>query len=499
MTCTEPVPICTGLCGKLLGCGHHCVQRCHVGECGSCENLLEVSCRCGSEIKRIPCGYAQRLQNGAIIPPLCDRLCNKPKTCRRREHRCHDICCDMDIHVCDALCNKLLKCRQHNCRMECGHVGTCMDCIDGVSFDELRCACGRTVLYPPIPCGTVTPTSTQPCPPCPYFTTRICACGKNTVKNVPCSRQVVPSCGRPCLKLIEACQHRCLRFCHTGECIDETHRCMAKCGHKRMICNHECNQNCHGTKYCRENKACQEVITQACPCGNKSNQVTCGAWSECQSNQAVSLACDDDCLAAERNKLLAEALGVTPKDEAAFSSLSAPPNPPTITPLSLNAPSSSKPTNAIAQVSDVYNGIEISETSLNVMLYDGDTRAVVAVSSPSISAVDVSWKLQELEHSIRERILDTHLGLKLELLKGVDGWKAVSKKKARKAKVVERTKDVEDSSDLLVAESKSSALPSTAPTVDVVKGSSSVDGKAASPPLHIPSADCWEDIVEEPL
>jgi hypothetical protein len=83
------------------------------------------------------------------------------------------------------------------------------------------CHCNNTILDPPIPCGTRIACSypcsrpsppcghpsTQhtchedpiPCPPCPFLTSKTCACGKNTVGNVKCSQERV-SCGVVCGK-----------------------------------------------------------------------------------------------------------------------------------------------------------------------------------------------------------------------------------------------------------------------------------------------------------
>ena len=71
------------------------------------------------------------------------------------------------------------------------------------------CFCGRTVLDPPIPCGTKIRCNYQcpmppppcghprtqhtchddtiSCPPCPFLTTKLCACGKKEVRNLRCS------------------------------------------------------------------------------------------------------------------------------------------------------------------------------------------------------------------------------------------------------------------------------------------------------------------------
>jgi transcriptional repressor NF-X1 len=118
--------------------------------------------------------------------------------------------------------------------MACQHEGPCHVCVEGVSFDELTCGCGKTVIYPPIPCGTPIPECrypcrrprecghpsmtlhychplSEPCPPCMLFTTRSCACGKKTLSNIPCSRKTEASCGLPCKAIIDNCGHACGR------------------------------------------------------------------------------------------------------------------------------------------------------------------------------------------------------------------------------------------------------------------------------------------------
>src|SRR3954454_4296390 len=100
------------------------------------------------------------------------------------------------------------------------------------------CMCGRTTLMPPIPCGTQIqcnyPCNRPPplcghpkpvhschesegCPPCPFLTAKLCACGKMTLPNVRCSQPKV-SCGTPCGKPLPCGFHACQRLCHGDEC-----------------------------------------------------------------------------------------------------------------------------------------------------------------------------------------------------------------------------------------------------------------------------------------
>ena len=142
------------------------------------------------------------------------------------------------------------------------------------------CHCGRTILEPPIPCGTrmvcgypcdrppppcghpqtshACHEDPQRCPPCPFLTTKQCACGKKMVDNVRCSQEKV-SCGFTCGKCVSlsrrlvydmmpyticspllcvfynrllACGfHHCERLCHGDAC----GACHATCGKSRKL------------------------------------------------------------------------------------------------------------------------------------------------------------------------------------------------------------------------------------------------------------------------
>ncbi|VDC07404.1 unnamed protein product [Peniophora sp. CBMAI 1063] len=128
-------------------------------------------------------------------------------------------------HVCDLVCGKPLACGNHDCE-ERDHKGVCPSCLRS-SFEEMICYCGRTVLEPPIPCGTrinctypctrgnppcghpriphACHEDPSPCPPCVVLTSKPCACGKQNVANVRCSQEKV-SCGQAtALKCSDEC------------------------------------------------------------------------------------------------------------------------------------------------------------------------------------------------------------------------------------------------------------------------------------------------------
>ena len=153
---------------------------------------MSVSCRCGRNVFTLPCTSLQRNDYNIIIPPLCSTPCNKQKHCRK--HKCAETCCSKEIHICEEKCNKTLKCGSHKCSYTCGHPEKCHSCMEGVSFDELACYCGRTKMFPPIPCGAKPPICNYPC-------TRERPCGHAMLGFHPCHFDTEPC--PPCMVFVE--------------------------------------------------------------------------------------------------------------------------------------------------------------------------------------------------------------------------------------------------------------------------------------------------------
>lgn len=246
--CTDPIPTCESICMKPLeGCTHLCSQKCHVGPCPPCSIVIVRPCRCGSTTRDVRCHEDQRRSHGELEEILCDRPCTALRACGR--HQCNRPCCPLASlaivnkgkgkkkvtvldsdglndgagwHECDLVCGKQLGCGNHNCEQR-DHRGVCPPCLRS-SFEEMICRCGRTILEPPIPCGTrincrypcdrpppdcghprtqhACHEDPAPCPPCPFLTTKQCACGKKMVGNVRCSQEKV-SCGTTCGKYVK--------------------------------------------------------------------------------------------------------------------------------------------------------------------------------------------------------------------------------------------------------------------------------------------------------
>ncbi|TBU61184.1 hypothetical protein BD310DRAFT_1037442 [Dichomitus squalens] len=362
--CTDPVPTCASTCMKPLeGCEHVCSAKCHTGHCPPCSIRIVRPCRCGSTTREVLCSEDQAMararargESGPDSEILCERPCHILRECGR--HQCNRICCPLAAvlaslakgkgkkkpadalvdpegwHQCDLVCGKPLSCGNHHCA-ERDHKGACPPCLRS-SFDEMVCYCGRTVLEPPIPCGTrmacmypcprppplcghpkmphLCHEDPTPCPPCVHLTTKQCACGKKMVDHVKCSQaQEKVSCGATCGKLLPCGFHHCERSCHADACGD----CHATCGKPRKLCLpalHACQLSCHAPASCDESEPCRAIVTITCPCGRIRQPIPCGrSLSNPGGRESTQqLKCSNECAIAKRNALLAEALGINP-------------------------------------------------------------------------------------------------------------------------------------------------------------------------------------------
>ncbi|KAF5336563.1 hypothetical protein D9611_006507 [Ephemerocybe angulata] len=371
--CEAPIPTCASVCSKPHPqCSHPCETKCHLGPCPPCTVTITRPCRCGATTRRIPCYEVyEKAENGDIQVQeiLCDRPCTSLRACGR--HQCRRICCPLaslataqrkgkkramqqnevgigeergGLHECDLVCAKMLSCGNHRCE-ERDHKGPCPPCLRS-SFEEMFCPCGRTVLEPPVPCGTriqcnypcprpsppcghpKTPHACHddslPCPPCPHLTTKQCACGKKEISNVKCSLEKDKvSCGTVCGKLMSCGFHHCESLCHGGDC----GTCTAPCGKARKLCfpnHHPCTRPCHAPSACPETEPCEAIITITCPCGRIKQAVQCGRRvSHPSGHQVTAPKCINECSIAKRNARLAEALGIDPaskdKDKVVYN------------------------------------------------------------------------------------------------------------------------------------------------------------------------------------
>lgn len=352
--CNDPIPNCQKPCDKPLLCGHNCPRACHTGSCPPCFLTVDIKCRCGRSSFRSMC------HQGKIEPPMCFRLCKATLNCGR--HACGERCCpgerksierlatkrklkslmvanqfdDDDIeaeHICTRVCGRTLKCSTHQCEELC-HKGSCSTCREAI-FEEVSCNCGRSVLYPPQPCGTKPPVCNfncerpkrcghpqtqhnchpdeESCPKCPFLTEKRCLCWKKVLKNQPCWL-VDARCGLICGKELQCGSHSCKKQCHRpGDCEDSNMPCQQACGKIKKLCSHPCSETCHAPFPCPEKSPCQSKVTITCPCGRLKKEKRCGAFKDKgrpQQSSPSPLKCDEECGRLHRNRTLASALSV---------------------------------------------------------------------------------------------------------------------------------------------------------------------------------------------
>ena len=353
-SCEDPIPNCGKQCSKKLHCGHSCKQICHSGPCMPCLETVSINCRCGRTTSATVC------HQGTEEAPQCMRVCRVTLNCGR--HECGERCCsgerraverqatkrklrplgaaprviDEGIeaeHICTRLCGRLLKCGNHQCSELC-HKGPCGTCREAI-FDEIPCHCGRTVLQPPLPCGTKPPPcrhecergkncghpqvphncheDQESCPKCPFLTEKTCMCGKRMLKNQQCWLTDV-RCGEVCGRKLRCGSHFCRKPCHRpGGCEDAGRSCQQACGRAKKVCGHPCEELCHAPSSCREDKACQNKMLVTCDCQHLKLEVKCNASKASDGNSKKTLKCDDECARLERNRRLALALNIDPE------------------------------------------------------------------------------------------------------------------------------------------------------------------------------------------
>ncbi|KAI1299236.1 Transcriptional repressor NF-X1 [Halotydeus destructor] len=357
--CESRIPCCGQLCGKKLACGkqdeHHvCPKKCHNGPCPPCLKSTEVVCECTMNSTLIEC--TELLANDELRLYKCKRRCNKKFSCGR--HKCTAECCTVQEHNCAQPCSKKLKCGQHTCSEPC-HRNPCQPCWN-VSWEDLTCSCGSERKLPPINCGTRPPVcgkicnrvhpcghppshtchSDAECPPCTVIVSKLCFGRHQELKSVHCYLKGL-SCGKWCGREMSCGQHLCERVCHDGECGN----CSYPCPVARSACGHACGLACHvktSRKMCPPSK-CLASINVHCACQRRSEKQPCWQINDgsnrmpaslmaklrqqseidfdvaslvkkAEENRLCRLECDDLCSVYQRNRKLAEALGVKEAD-----------------------------------------------------------------------------------------------------------------------------------------------------------------------------------------
>ncbi|KAG7192253.1 FKBP12-associated protein [Scheffersomyces spartinae] len=354
--CTDPIPECDNVCGKLLPCGCTCRFKCHEGPC-ECFNILSSPCSCGNGSYLVPCKFLQ-----AGLLPKCTHKCTVLLNCRKHYHR--EECCEYEqiglkrlrerkkalrnntrtnsdddimtiepVHICTRPCNKLKQCGTHYCAALC-HLGSCEVCLESTN-DDLVCHCGKTVLQAPVRCGTKLVCHEQcvrdkpcghpqephechdetiECPKCTTTVTKECNCGaKKDMKGVLCSQNSV-LCGTVCTKS-KLCGHPCMNVCSPNCTKHDIHSsssvCQSMCKKIRSLCPHYCKLKCHANKLGKSPKCdatvCSHMVEVSCACGSLKMKTPCGSSLTTESNIGKVLECDDLCFRHQRDLELKKA------------------------------------------------------------------------------------------------------------------------------------------------------------------------------------------------
>ncbi|KAM0142534.1 hypothetical protein ACHAP3_001639 [Botrytis cinerea] len=188
----------------------------------------------------------------------------------------------------------------------------------------MPCACGRTVLQPPMPCGTKPPecrfectragTCGHPqtkhqchldgeaCPKCPFLVEKPCICGKRTLKNIPCWFTEV-RCGLPCAKKL-----KCVYVIVLGNAKTRLRHVINRVEGRKVFAITPVPMLAMPLTPARKRYLAKAKLSSL---ANKQ-AVKCLASKTSEGNSKKTLDCNDECLKLQRNAKLAAALNIDP-------------------------------------------------------------------------------------------------------------------------------------------------------------------------------------------
>ena len=300
-------------------CKHKCVEICHPGPCGTCESLVNRSCKCGKSKFQVKCSSSKA--------PACMTECAKILNCG--VHACTQVChtgaclpCDIDVelccfshstpnqvkcgsaelsravdlkHSCGLKCGNLLYCGRHKCEQPC-HQGECQSCAL-TPGNLMKCPCGKTAIKELlIAQKLIRTTCTDSVPTCEKKCERILPCNENAHAASDNKNMEVHLCQAQCHQASECppCEAsveircRCRRETKMIKCCEQRDDaelgrflCERRCQKKKSCGKHVCNELCcpnAGSEH-----ICMNICNKALACGSHRCEELChkGACRRC--------------------------------------------------------------------------------------------------------------------------------------------------------------------------------------------------------------------------
>ncbi|PIA16824.1 hypothetical protein COEREDRAFT_86597 [Coemansia reversa NRRL 1564] len=376
----EGIKSCGTVCGEVLGCGlHKCEQPCHSGLCPPCAHQEQQLCYCGQHTRVARCGDGKPERTFVI------RQTGEPAESTTGYYSCGEICgeaLDCGNHKCGRSCHPRadpLVLAHGECPLDPTRASAC-HCGKKSARDlgNPRTACTDPVPSCGAMCARQLPGCSHTCneichaglcPPCTVHISTPCGCGGKTFQ-VECHKarnaDERPRCERLCTKKRVCRRHQCSVRCCASDHVDidgvvvpseliapgatDPHQSMPRRAAAYATgCFPVAGTAARGAATARTNLVCVDNRASShagsraspvaihvcllatvrlcamsrlkCACGRVTAQEMCGASSTNSRSAQRTLACNDICKIAERNRRLALAFDLQDRAEAPLSGL----------------------------------------------------------------------------------------------------------------------------------------------------------------------------------
>lgn len=247
--------VCKAVCNKMLNCGEHkCAEKCHVGECKQCAEVVRQECHCGKQGRKLTC----TTETYGTTAYCCPDTCGRALACGN--HTCAEPCHPGDCPPCPRTPNLVTRCPCNQTAL----VEKRESCLDPIPCCDKICgrpmACGQP--NSPHCCQSVCHIGA--CPPCDLTTMVRCRCG-HMDQEMKCNELTTRAddarCKKKCTKKRQCCKHNCNQLC----CIESEHPCPLPCSRMLGCGNHRCPLLCHRGVCPRCDRMTFDELT--CECG----------------------------------------------------------------------------------------------------------------------------------------------------------------------------------------------------------------------------------------